>query len=199
MAPQLTTRRVARVVSAWNCAWMRSRGGVAVAVLVVLSLLAFGCTLSSAGPPVSLPVPKTGEVTFYLSLPSSTTGLSEAVAKVATPGSSDYRHFSSLAKAARQFGASGAQINTVAKSIKTLGLQFAADPTRLFGRVFGSTQQWQAALGTALSKHKATASNPFITYILPQRTPRALEPAGTHLLLPETQVYDPSVVGGRPR
>ncbi len=182
-----------------------TRGGLAVVALVVVSLLASGCGSSnspaqvSSAAQVSLPVPKAGEVTFYLSLPSSTSALFETAAEVATPGSSDYRHFSSLEDAARQFGASGAQINTVAKSIKTLGLQFAADPTRLFGRVFGSTQQWQAALGTALSKHKATASNPFITYILPQRTPRALEPAGTHLLLPETQVYDPSVVGGRPR
>src|SRR6266508_2873366 len=64
-----------------------------------------------------------------VSLPGSTTGLGEAVAKVATPGSSDYRHFSSLDKAARRFGASDAQINTVAKSVKTLGLQFAAYPT----------------------------------------------------------------------
>jgi len=198
MAPEPTTRRVARVVSAWNCAWMRSRGGVAVAVLVVVSLLASGCTSSSAGPPVSLPVPKTGEVTFYLSLPSSTTGLSEAVAKVATPGSSDYRHFSSLAKAARQFGATDAQINTVAKSVKTLGLQFAADPTRLFGRVTGSTGQWQAALGTPLSEQPATASSPFITYSLPAQAPAALQPSGTSLLLPETQVYDPTAEGGRP-
>ena len=147
---------------------------------------------------MSLPVPKTGEVTFYLSLPSSTTGLSEAVAKVATPGSSDYRHFSSLAKAARQFGATDAQINTVAKSVKTLGLQFAADPTRLFGRVTGSTGQWQAALGTPLSEQPATASSPFITYSLPAQAPAALQPSGTSLLLPETQVYDPTAEGGRP-
>jgi len=100
-------------------------------------------------------VPKTGEVTFYLSLPSSAAALSEAATKVGTPGSSDYRRFSSLDAAARQFGATDAQIDTVAESIKTLGLQFAADPTRLFGRVTGSTQQWQAALGTALSQPSA--------------------------------------------
>jgi subtilase family serine protease len=147
---------------------------------------------------VSLPVPKTGEVTFYLSLPSSTAGLGEAAAKAATPGSPDYRHFSSLDEAARRFGATDAQINTVAKSIKTLGLQFAADPTRLFGRVTGSTQQWQAALGTALSKRAATASSPFITYTLPRKTPAALQPSGTSVLLPETQVYDPTAEGSRP-
>jgi len=171
----------------------------AVAVLAAVSLLASACTSSSVGPPVSLPVPKTGEVTFYLSLPTtSTTGLGEAAAKVATPGSSDYRHFSSLDTAARQFGATDAQINTVAKSVETLGLQFAADPTRLFGRVTGSTQQWQAALGTPLSTQAATASSPFTTYRLPARTPAALQPSGTGLLLPETQVYDPTAEGGRP-
>jgi hypothetical protein len=54
--------------------------------------------------------------------------LGQAVARVATPGASQYRHFSSLDKAARQFGATDAQITTVAKSVKTLGLRFAADP-----------------------------------------------------------------------
>jgi len=146
---------------------------------------------------VPLPVPKTGEVTFYLSLPGSTTGLGQAVARVATPGSSQYRHFSSLDRAARQFGATDAQINTVAKSISTLGLQFAADPTRLFGRVTGSTQQWQTALGTPLSKQAATASSPFITYRLPQEIPAALQPTGTGLLLPQTLVYDPTAEGNR--
>ena len=34
---------------------------------------------------MSLPVPKTGEMTFYLSLPASTAGLDQAAAKVATP------------------------------------------------------------------------------------------------------------------
>ncbi len=182
----------------WYVVWMRFRGGCAVAALVVVSLLGSGCTSRSAPTPVSLPVPAAGEVTFYLSLPSSTSGLGEAVANVATPGSSDYRHFSSLDKAASQFGATDAQINTVAKSIKTLGLRFAADPTRLFGRVTGSTQQWQAALGTPLSKQAATAASPFITYTLPQQTPAALQPSGTSLLLPQTLVYDPTAEGSRP-
>jgi subtilase family serine protease len=179
---------------------MRIRGGCAVAALVVVSLLASGCTSRSAPAPapVSLPVPKTSEVTFYLSLPGSTTGLGQAVTSVATPGSSEYRQFSSLDKAARQFGATDAQINTVAKSIGTLGLQFAADPTRLFGRVTGSTQQWQTALGTPLSKKAATASSPFITYTLPQQIPDALQPSGTSLLLPQTLVYDPTAEGNRP-
>lgn len=174
------------------------RGGGAVAALVVVWLLASGCTSKSARAPVSLPVPRTGEVTFYLSLPSSTAGLGEAAARVATPGSSQYRHFSSLDKAARQFGASDAQINAVAEAIKRLGLQFAADPTRLFGRVTGSAQQWQQALGSPLATQAATSSSPFITYGLPQQTPAALQPAGTSLLLPQTLVYDPTAEGGRP-
>jgi subtilase family serine protease len=143
-------------------------------------------------------VPKPGEVTFYLSLPSSTTGLGEAATEAASPGSPHYRHFSSLDEAARQFGATDAQIDTVAKSVKSLGLQFAADPTRLFGRVTGSTQQWRAALGTSLSKQPATASSPFTTYTLPGKTPTALQPSGTSLLLPEAQVYDPAAEGRRP-
>jgi subtilase family serine protease len=147
---------------------------------------------------VSLPVPKSGEVTFYLSLPSSLDGLAEAAAEASTPGSRGYRHFSSLDEAARRFGATDAQINTVAKSVETLGLRFAADPTRLFGRVSGSTHEWRAALGTALSEQGATASSPFITYTLPRQTPAALEPSGTRVLLPETQVYDATAEGSRP-
>jgi subtilase family serine protease len=165
---------------------------------VVLWLLVSGCTSSGPRPPVSLPMPKAGEVTFYLSLPSSTAGLGEAAAKVATPGSLEYRHFSALDKAARQFGASDPQINATAKSIKTLGLRFAADPTRLFGRVTGSAQQWQQALGTPLSKQAATAASPFTTYSLPTQSPAALQPAGTGLLLPQALVYDPSAEGSRP-
>jgi hypothetical protein len=172
------------------------RGGVAA--LVVVTLLTSACGSSSPRAPVLLPVPKAGEVTFYLSLPSSTAGLGEAAAETATPGLLGYRHFSSLDEAARRFGAMDAQINTVAKSIKSLGLQFAADPTRLFGRVIGSTQQWRAALGKVLSTQPATASSPFITYTLPRQTPAALHPSGTSLLLLETQVYDPTAEGSRP-
>jgi subtilase family serine protease len=178
---------------------VRRVGALAVvAALAAVSLLASGCTSSSADPPVSLPVPKTGDVTFYLSLPHATTALSDAAAKVATVGSTDYRHFSSLDKAARQFGATDAHISAVADSVGTLGLQFAADPTRSFGRVTGSVAQWQAALGTPLSTQAATASSPFITYSLPAQLPAALQPSGSTLLLPETEVYDPTAEGGRP-
>jgi hypothetical protein len=89
---------------------------------------------------------------------------------VATPGTPDYRHFSSLDQTARQYGATDAQINAVAKSIGTLGLQFAADPTRLLARVTGSTIQWQMALGAPLSARPGTASSPFTTYRLPAAT-----------------------------
>ena len=177
----------------------RSAGALAaVMTLAAVSLLASACTSSGSKAPVSLPVPEAGEVTFYLSLPSSTSGLSEAATNVGTPGSSDYRHFSTLDAAARQFGATDTQIDVVAKSIGTLGLQFAADPTRLFGRVTGSTTQWQKALGTPLSEQPATAASPFATYGLPDQTPATLQPSGTSLLLPETQVYDPTAEGGRP-
>jgi subtilase family serine protease len=160
--------------------------------------LAAASTHKSAGAPLSQPVPKAGEVTFYLSLPTtSLTSLSTAAADVASPGSSDYRHFSSLDQAARQYGATDTQINTVAESIGSLGLQFTADPTRLFGRVTGSVSQWQAALGAPLSEQPGTASSPFITYGLPGEPPPALQPSGTNLLLPEAEVYDPTATRGQ--
>ena len=148
--------------------------------------------------PVSQPAPKSGEITFYLSLPSSATALGEAVTKVSMPGSAQYRHFMSLGSAASQFGATNAQISAVAQSVTSLGLQFTADPTRLFGRVTGSAKQWQSALGAPLSTKAATASNPFITYSLPAHTPGALQPKGSSLLLSQAQVYDPGAEGHRP-
>jgi hypothetical protein len=79
---------------------------------------------------VYLPAPTTGEVTYYLSLPASTAGLERTATAVAMPGSSTYRHFTALAAAASRLGATDAQITAAAKSVQSLGLQFAADPTR---------------------------------------------------------------------
>jgi kumamolisin len=176
------------------------RGGVitVLAVLVTASLLASGCSSTSPPVPVSQPTPKSGEITFYLSLPSSTTALDEAVTKVSMPGSAQYRHFMSLGSAASQFGATNAQISAVDQAVTGLGLQFSADPTRLFGRVTGSAKQWQSALGAPLSTKAATASSPFITYSLPAHTPGALQPQGSSLLLSQAQVYDPAADGHRP-
>ena len=180
----------------------RMRASVALATMTVfaaVSVLASGCASSSAAPlPISVPAAKTGEVTFYLSLPASTAGLAQAAAKVAVPGSSTYRHFTSLATAASRYGATDAQINAIAKSVQGLGLQFAADPTRLFARVIGSAKQWQTALGTPLTEQAATASNPFTTYSLPAKTPAALQPSGAVLVLRSAQVYDPAAEGRQP-
>jgi kumamolisin len=170
----------------------------ALAVLVTASLLASGCSSGSPPVPVSQPTPKSGEITFYLSLPSSTTALDEAVNGVSMPGSAQYRHFMSLGSAASKFGATNAQLSAIASSVSGLGLQFTADPTRLFGRVTGSAKQWQAALGAPLSTKAATASNPFTTYSLPAHTPGALQPTGTSIVLSQAQVYDPAAEGHRP-
>jgi hypothetical protein len=89
-----------------------------ITVLAAVTALASGCTSSGAAPPpVSVPVPKTGEVTFYLSLPDSTAGLDQAAAKAAMPGSPTYRHFVSLATAASRFGATDTQIDAIATSV----------------------------------------------------------------------------------
>jgi subtilase family serine protease len=164
-------------------------------------MLAFACSSKSATsypPAVGLPEPSAGQITFYLSLPGEASALYQAASEAATPGLAQYRHFSSLANAAMNFGATNSEIDTVARSIKSIGLQFTADPTRLFGRVTGSAQQWQIALRTPLSTQPATSSNPFITYGLPARTPDALHPSGTALLLTQVLGYDPAAEGHRP-
>ena len=182
---------------------MRLAGRSALAALVAAVLLASACTSGCSrqpqrNPAVFIPAARSGEVTFYLSLPSSTAALAGAAVKVSMPGSPNYRRFVSLDAAASRFGATDAQIKTVADAVKGLGLNFAVDPTRLFARVSGSIEQWKAALGAPLAQRAANASNPFTTYALPAQLPAALQPPGTAVLLPVTQVYDPSVGGSPP-
>jgi subtilase family serine protease len=182
---------------------MRMAGRSALAALVTAVLLASACTSGGTSQPqpnpaVSIPAASSGEVTFYLSLPSSAAALAEAAVNVSMPGSPNYRRFVSLDAAASQFGATEAQINTVTDAVQSLGLNFAVDPTRLFARVSGSIEQWTAALGAPLARRPANVSNPFTTYALPAQLPAALQPAGTAVLLSDTQVYDPSAGGGPP-
>ena len=114
------------------------RSGSALAALALATAVVTACGPGSTATPMSLPVPSTGVVTFYLSLPDSSSRLMQAANAAATPGSGQYRHFASPDAVARQYGATDAQITTAATSIKALGLQFAADPTRLFARVMGT-------------------------------------------------------------
>jgi subtilase family serine protease len=182
---------------------MRPGGRSALAALVAVVLLAAACMSGGASQPqqnpaVVIPPARAGEVTFYLSLPSSRAALAEAAVNVSTPGSSSYRRFFSVGDAASKFGATEAQMNTVADGVKGLGLNFAVDPTRLFARVSGSVEQWRAALGAPLAEHPGNASLPFVTYALPAQLPAALQPPGTAVLLPVAQVYDPGVGGSPP-
>jgi subtilase family serine protease len=178
---------------------MKTRIGL-TGVLVVAAMTAYACSSPTPRPTaaVSLPAPKAGVVTFYLSLPSNAADLMKAADAVANPGSGQYRRFVSEDSAGARYGASTDQINAVTASIKTLGLEFAADPSRLFGRVSGTPAQWRTALEAPLMVQAATAASPFTTYALPDRIPAALEPAGTKVIVPEVQVYDPAVEGKRP-
>jgi kumamolisin len=169
-----------------------------LAAVIAAVLLAGACT--SGGPPqpgrnpsVLIPAATSGAVTFYLSLPNSAPALAQTAVDVSTPGSANYRHFVSLDAAGSKFGANDAQIATVVGAVKSLGLSVAVDPTRLFARVSGSVEQWNAALGAPLARRTATASDPFTTYTLPDRLPQALRLPGTEVLLPVAQVYDPRV------
>lgn len=194
----MTTSRPARIPGRSGTKPRLGLVGIStLAVLVAVVLLASACMSGGASQPkrnpaVFIPPARSGEVTFYLSLPSSAPALAQAAVNVSMPGSPNYRRFVSLDAASRQFGATDAQIETAAGAVKGLGLNFAVDPTRLFARVSGSIEQWDVALGTPLEQRAANASDPFTTYILPSQLPPALQPRGTAVLLPVAQVYNPS-------
>jgi subtilase family serine protease len=119
----------------------RTRAYVALATMTVfaaVSVLASGCTSSRSGPPpVSLPVPRTGEVTFYLSLPASTARLDQAAAKAAMPGSSSYRHFTSLATAYGVGTLRAHASGTPEITILDLGGGWRPSDLKLAGQCFG--------------------------------------------------------------
>ena len=165
-----------------------------------LSLVVSGCSSSSSSTPApvtSVPVPAAGVVTFYLGLPVDSSGLAAAAQSAATPGSSTYRHFLTVAEAGGKYGASDADITRIRSSVTGLGLTFDVDPTRLFARVSGTTTAWQKALGSPLQESAATSSNPFTTYELPSKVPDALAPRGATVLLGVAQTYAPSADGKR--
>jgi hypothetical protein len=147
--------------------------------MILAVVLLAGCSAAApagsppASPHTDLPAPRAGAITFYLSLPgpsgNSTTGpLANAAFAAATPGNPQYRHFSSLADVAARYGASDAQIDEADRAIRAAGLDFAADPTRLFARVSGTAERWAAALKSPLQEQPATTSSPFAAYALPQ-------------------------------
>ncbi len=176
---------------------IRLRGLAVLAALATIGALLVPTSTAAAVSGPAQPTPKSGEVTFYLSLPATMADVTAAANAVSTPGMPGYRHFSTLAQAANRLGATNAEIAAVTSSIGSLGLRFTADPTRLFGRVTGTPRQWATALSAPLAVTAATAANPFTTYTLPREVPDALEPPGTSVLLAQAQVYDPAAETGR--
>ncbi|MEV0789550.1 S53 family peptidase [Kribbella sp. NPDC050459] len=178
-----------------------------VCAVIALAALVTSCTSSpkakqtsdngSPNPAVHLVAAAPGVVTFYLALPYNANSLTDAATKAASPGP-EYRHFVPLARAGGQYGATDKDISTVGDAVTGLGLGFAVDPTRLFARVFGTPAQWQKALGSPLGQQAGSASNPFVTYSLPDEVPDQLQSSGTTLLVGDADVYDAASDGSRP-
>jgi subtilase family serine protease len=173
-------------------------GAAALVVVAALTACSAPSHVADAAPLLAQPAPRDGKVTFYLSLPGDRAALRAAAKDVADPSSPKYRHFVSIADAGARYGASDADLDRIAASVTSLGLGFFADPSRLFARVNGTVDQWQQALGSPLSVTAGTKASPFTTYTLPSSVPDALQPSGTHLVVPVAQVYDASTDGSRP-
>ena len=123
---------------------------------------------------------RTGEVTFYLSLPATMSNVTAAATAVSTPGSPGYRHFSTLAQAAGRLGATDAQIAArgVIDRIARLAVHGRSHATVRPGdrHADGSGRRrcphrWPS--------RRPRPPTPFTTYTLPREVPDALEPSGT--------------------
>lgn len=143
---------------------MKRRHLGALSGTALVLLVAAACSAATSPLPVGQPQGTAEQVVFYFGLPYDRQALRDAARTAATPGSTGYRVFPRDVEAATRYGAADAQIRSAAEAVASQGLSFTADPTRLFARVSGTSQQWERALGAGLLKTPATSAYPFDAY-----------------------------------
>lgn len=148
------------------------------------SLLASPLTLPATaqdGAANGAPTPDPNAViTFLAELPHDKKALERAATDISDPASDSFRDYLSVGQAARQFGASDAQIRKVRKAARQLGLNAAIDPTRLITRISGPVSAWEKAMGTSVSYQPSSPGSPYNVYSfppdLPSNPPAASDP-----------------------
>ena len=166
-------------------------GRVALAIsttLIAGLLITPGAAADDAAEDNPVPPPDK-RITFLAELPHRSQALALAARAVSTPGSEKFRQYRSVAEAARDFGATDAQIARLKKRAAALGLSVAVDPTRLVARITGTVKDWEAAMGTQISYAPSAPGSPTEAFIFPVEPDDEEPPAvGSPTLWPEYYV-----------
>jgi subtilase family serine protease len=124
-----------------------------------------------AGATLVGPVPSSEPLEVDLALvPNNPVALAEFATDVATPGSSDYRHYITTPEFADTFGANPSEIRAVRAAMSAAGLKSQA-PTanRLEITVTGTAREFERAFATTLDRYRLTGGRLAIANTLPPR------------------------------
>ena len=132
------------------------------------SLLAGSLALPAVADTDANPTPDPNTIiTFLAELPHKQRALEQAATVVSDPSSRSFRDYRSVARAARDFGASDEQVRKVRRAATRLGLTASIDPTRLIARISGPVSAWETAMGTPITYQPSQPGSPYNVYTFP--------------------------------
>ena len=142
--------------------------GIAFAAGSLLAAsLAFPATAQDdAGDAEPTPDPNT-VITFLAELPHKQRALEREAQAISDPASDSFRDYLTVREAAREFGATKAQVDKVIDASLALGLTAEIDPTRLVARISGPVSAWEQAMGTPISYEPSAPGSPYNVYSFP--------------------------------
>ena len=146
---------------------MRLNTNFAIA-LAAGSLIAGSLALPAVADDDPSPTPDPNTViTFLAELPHKQRALEQAATAVSDPSSPSFRDYRSVARAAREFGATDDQVRKVRQAARQLGLTASIDPTRLIARISGPVSAWETAMGTPITYQPSQPGSPYDVFTFP--------------------------------
>lgn len=106
-------------------------------------------------------------ITFIAELPHDRKALERAAVDASNPSSKSFRQYRTVAQAAREFGASDAQVRKVRDAARRLGLSAAIDATRLIARISGPVSAWEKAMATPITYQPSQPGSPYDVFTFP--------------------------------
>ncbi len=119
--------------------------------------------IAAAPSPTPTPSPK---ITFYFGLKRPEAQARAAFFAVQQPGSSSYRRFSSLRKAAARYGAAAATRSAFKRAMTRRGLSVRIDPSGVFARVSGTVIQFDDVFKVDIRHQFGNAPNADTYFLL---------------------------------